>query len=75
MLSVTQNPNGKRMFSAPTKSLVIFRITEKIHKNLPEKILSLEENPNLDMGGKENIKITPALELVKAVCKVATLCA
>jgi len=37
---------------------------------LPEKTLTLEEYPNLDMDGKESIKINPALELIKAVCKV-----
>lgn len=48
----------------------IRRIAEKIHQNLPEKILTLEEHPNLNMGGKENIKINPALEFIKAICKV-----
>lgn len=49
---------------------IICRIAQKIHRNLPEKTLTLEEYPNLDMGEKENIKINPALELIKAVCKV-----
>jgi hypothetical protein len=48
----------------------IFSIAQKIHENLPEKILTLEEYPNLNMGGKENIRINPALELIKAICKV-----
>lgn len=54
-------------------SIVIFRIAQKIHRNLPEKVLSFEEYPNLDMGGKESIKINPALELIKAICKVTIL--
>lgn len=54
-------------------SIIIFRIVQKIHRNLPEKILSLKEYPNLDMGGKENIKINPALELIKAIYKVTIL--
>lgn len=54
-------------------SIIILRITQKIHRNLPEKILSLEEYPNLDMGGKDCIKISPALELIKAICKVMIL--
>lgn len=36
-------------------------------------MLTLEEYPNLDMNGKESIKINPALELIKAVCKVTIL--
>ncbi|XP_024876270.1 DNA polymerase epsilon catalytic subunit A [Temnothorax curvispinosus] len=51
----------------------LFKIVQKIHRNLPEKTLTLEEYPNLDMGGKESIKINPALELIKAVCKVLSL--
>ncbi|XP_029670196.1 DNA polymerase epsilon catalytic subunit A isoform X1 [Formica exsecta] len=51
----------------------LFKITQKIHRNLPEKMLTLEEYPNLDMNGKESIKINPALELIKAVCKVLSL--
>ncbi|KMQ97138.1 dna polymerase epsilon catalytic subunit a [Lasius niger] len=51
----------------------LFKITQKIHRNLPEIMLTLEEYPNLDMNGKENIKINPALELIKAVCKVLSL--
>ncbi|XP_028047433.2 DNA polymerase epsilon catalytic subunit 1 [Monomorium pharaonis] len=51
----------------------LFKITQKIHRNLPEKTLTLEEYPNLDMGGKESIKINPALELIKAICKVLSL--
>ncbi|EFN88114.1 DNA polymerase epsilon catalytic subunit A isoform X1 [Harpegnathos saltator] len=51
----------------------LFKITQKIYRNLPEKVLSLEEYPNLDMGGKESIKINPALELIKAICKVLSL--
>ncbi|XP_070151700.1 DNA polymerase epsilon catalytic subunit 1 isoform X2 [Polyergus mexicanus] len=51
----------------------LFKITQKIHQNLPEKMLTLEEYPNLDMNGKESIKINPALELIKAVCKVLSL--
>lgn len=52
------------------KFFIICRIAQKIHRNLPEKTLTLEEYPNLDMAGKESIKINPALELIKAVCKV-----
>lgn len=33
-------------------------------------MLTLDEYPNLNMGGKESIRINPALELIKAVCKV-----
>ncbi|XP_011882583.1 PREDICTED: DNA polymerase epsilon catalytic subunit A [Vollenhovia emeryi] len=51
----------------------LFKIAQKIHRNLPEKALTLEEYPNLDMGGKESIRINPALELIKAVCKVLSL--
>lgn len=51
----------------------LFKIVQKIHRNLPEKILTLEDYPNLDMGGKEMIKINPALELIKAICKVLSL--
>lgn len=48
----------------------LFHIVQKINKSLPEKTLTLEENPNLDLGGAESKKINPALELIKAVCKV-----
>ncbi|XP_067207203.1 DNA polymerase epsilon catalytic subunit 1 isoform X2 [Linepithema humile] len=51
----------------------LFKIAQKIHRNLPEKTLTLKEYPNLDMGGKESIKINPALELIKAICKVLSL--
>ncbi|KYN13843.1 PREDICTED: DNA polymerase epsilon catalytic subunit A [Trachymyrmex cornetzi] len=51
----------------------LFKITQKIHRNLTEKTLTLEEYPNLNMNGKESIKINPALELIKAVCKVLSL--
>ncbi|KAL6267362.1 hypothetical protein P5V15_000437 [Pogonomyrmex californicus] len=51
----------------------LFKIVQKIHRNLPEKILTLEKYPNLNMGGKESIQINPALELIKAVCKVLSL--
>ncbi|EFN67414.1 DNA polymerase epsilon catalytic subunit A [Camponotus floridanus] len=51
----------------------LFKITQKIHRNLPEKTLTLEEYPNLDMNGKESTKINPALELIKAVCKILSL--
>lgn len=49
---------------------IICRIAQKIHRNLPEKTLTLEEYPNLDMNGKDSVKVNPALELIKAVCKV-----
>ncbi|EGI59695.1 PREDICTED: DNA polymerase epsilon catalytic subunit A [Acromyrmex echinatior] len=51
----------------------LFKIAQKIHRNLTEKTLTLEEYPNLNMNGKESIKINPALELIKAVCKVLSL--
>lgn len=47
-----------------------YRIVQKIHKNLPEKTLTIEECPNLDLDGKDSKKINPALELIKSVCKV-----
>lgn len=43
---------------------------QNIHKKVPEKTLTIEEYPNLDLDGKDSKKINPALELIKAVCKV-----
>ncbi|KYN42982.1 DNA polymerase epsilon catalytic subunit A [Trachymyrmex septentrionalis] len=51
----------------------LFKIAQKIHRNLTEKTLTLEKYPNLNMNGKESTKINPALELIKAVCKVLSL--
>ncbi|XP_068968210.1 DNA polymerase epsilon catalytic subunit 1 [Bombus flavifrons] len=51
----------------------LFQIVQKIHKNLPEKTLTIEECPNLDLDGKDSKKINPALELIKSVCKVLSL--
>ncbi|XP_046479124.1 DNA polymerase epsilon catalytic subunit 1 isoform X1 [Neodiprion pinetum] len=51
----------------------LFQIVQKIHKKLPEKILTREENPYLDFGDAESKKINPALELVKSICKVLSL--
>lgn len=46
------------------------RIVQKIYKKSPEMVLSIQDYPNLDLDGKENKKINPALELIKSVCKV-----
>ncbi|OAD60585.1 DNA polymerase epsilon catalytic subunit A [Eufriesea mexicana] len=51
----------------------LFQIVQKIHKKVPEKTLTIEEYPNLDLDGKDSKKINPALELIKAVCKVLSL--
>ncbi|XP_015586460.1 DNA polymerase epsilon catalytic subunit A [Cephus cinctus] len=51
----------------------LFQIVQKIYKKLPEKVLTFQENPNLDLGGHESIKINPALELIKSICKVLSL--
>ena len=51
----------------------LFQIVQKINKALPEKIMTFEENPNLDMGGARSKKINPALELIKAVVKILSL--
>lgn len=48
----------------------LFQIVQKIHKRVPEKVITLEENPNLDLGGAESKRISPALEMIKAICKV-----
>ncbi|KZC07383.1 PREDICTED: DNA polymerase epsilon catalytic subunit A [Dufourea novaeangliae] len=51
----------------------LFHIVQKIYKKLPEKELTIQEYPNLDLNGKESKKINPALELIKSVCKVLSL--
>ncbi|XP_053980973.1 DNA polymerase epsilon catalytic subunit 1 [Hylaeus volcanicus] len=51
----------------------LFQIVQKIYKKIPEKVLTAQEYPNLDLDGKESKKINPALELVKAICKVLSL--
>nr|XP_003707004.1 PREDICTED: DNA polymerase epsilon catalytic subunit A [Megachile rotundata] len=51
----------------------LFQIIQKIHKKIPEKVLTIEEYPNLDLDGKETKRINPALELIKSVCKVLSL--
>lgn len=53
--------------------IFFYRVVQKIHRNLPETVLSFEKYPNLDMSEK-GLKINPALELIKAVCKVTTTC-
>lgn len=40
---------------------------------MPEKVLTIQEYPNVDMDGQESKKISPALELIKSVCKVLSL--
>ncbi|XP_076638395.1 DNA polymerase epsilon catalytic subunit 1 isoform X3 [Colletes latitarsis] len=51
----------------------LFQIVQKIYKKTPEKKLTIQEYPNLDLDGKESKTINPALELIKAVCKVLSL--
>ncbi|XP_076662564.1 DNA polymerase epsilon catalytic subunit 1 [Halictus rubicundus] len=51
----------------------LFQIVQKIYKKLPEKELTIQEYPNLDLDGRESRKINPALELIKSVCKVLSL--
>ncbi|CAD6231570.1 GSCOCG00001475001-RA-CDS [Cotesia congregata] len=51
----------------------LFQIVQKIHKKMPEKVLTSDEFPNLDLGSSGVMKINPALELIKAVCKVLSL--
>nr|XP_031835870.1 DNA polymerase epsilon catalytic subunit 1 [Nomia melanderi]XP_031835871.1 DNA polymerase epsilon catalytic subunit 1 [Nomia melanderi]XP_031835872.1 DNA polymerase epsilon catalytic subunit 1 [Nomia melanderi] len=51
----------------------LFLIVQKVYKKLPQKELTIEEYPNLDLDGKDSKKINPALELIKAVCKVLSL--
>ncbi|XP_034952341.1 DNA polymerase epsilon catalytic subunit 1 [Chelonus insularis] len=51
----------------------LFQIVQKIHKKLPEKVLTINEYPNLDLGINGVMKINPALELIKAICKVLSL--
>lgn len=51
----------------------LFQIIQKIHKKLPEKVITSQEHPDLDLDGKESKTINPALELIKAVCKVLSL--
>ncbi|XP_012276956.1 DNA polymerase epsilon catalytic subunit A [Orussus abietinus] len=51
----------------------LFQIVQKIHRKLPEKELTIQDNPNFDLGDHEKVKINPALELVKSVCKVLSL--
>ncbi|CAL7943087.1 unnamed protein product [Xylocopa violacea] len=51
----------------------LFQIVQKIHYNLPQKVLTIQEYPNLDLDGKNSKKINPALELIKAICKVLSL--
>ncbi|XP_011332677.2 DNA polymerase epsilon catalytic subunit A isoform X4 [Ooceraea biroi] len=63
---------AKKMISGEM-SQKLFKIAQKIHKSLPEKTLTLKEYPNVNMGGKESVRINPALELIKAVCKVLSL--
>ncbi|KOC70592.1 DNA polymerase epsilon catalytic subunit A [Habropoda laboriosa] len=51
----------------------LFQIIQVLHKNIPEKILKIQEYPNLDLDGKESKKVNPALELIKSICKVLSL--
>ncbi|XP_035733285.1 DNA polymerase epsilon catalytic subunit 1-like isoform X2 [Vespa mandarinia] len=51
----------------------LFQIIQKIHKKMPEKVLTSQEHPDLNLDGKDNKTINPALELIKAVCKVLSL--
>ncbi|KAG7199297.1 hypothetical protein KM043_018152 [Ampulex compressa] len=51
----------------------LFEVVQKIHKKMPEKVLTAQEHPNLDLDGQEGKKINPSLELIKAVCKVLSL--
>lgn len=51
----------------------LFQIVQKIYRKLPEKIFTIEEKPYLDFGDTESIKINPALELIKSICKVLSL--
>lgn len=37
---------------------------------MPKKVLTSQEHPDLNLDGKDNKIINPALELIKAVCKV-----
>jgi isocitrate lyase len=42
-----------------------------IHKKYPEKVLTMEEHPNLEFDyDSTKMTINPALELSKAMCKV-----
>ncbi|XP_015122503.1 DNA polymerase epsilon catalytic subunit A isoform X1 [Diachasma alloeum] len=51
----------------------LFQIVQKIQKKVPEKVITIEEHPNLDLQGHDSMKIQPALEFVKAICKVLGL--
>lgn len=53
-----------------SNSFLCHRIIEKIHKKLPNKLLTFNEYPDLDLDGNDDKQITPALELIKCICKV-----
>ncbi|XP_017892120.1 DNA polymerase epsilon catalytic subunit A [Ceratina calcarata] len=62
-----------KKFIEEDMSQELFRIVQKVHYNLPHKMLTIEEYPNLDFDGEDSKKINPALELIKSVCKVLSL--
>ncbi|KAK0098900.1 hypothetical protein PV326_000061 [Microctonus aethiopoides] len=51
----------------------LFQIVQRIHKKIPEKCLTIEQNPNLNLEGGDTKKINPALELIKSICLVLSL--
>lgn len=62
-----------KMLIAGEMSQKLFQVVQKIHKRLPEKLLTSDKYPNLNLGIDEQKKINPALELIKAICKVLSL--
>ncbi|KAF7989243.1 hypothetical protein HCN44_007840 [Aphidius gifuensis] len=54
-------------------TLKLLKIVERIHKKNPETLLTIEECPNLNFSGADSMKIVPALEFIKSICKVFSL--
>ncbi|XP_011498886.1 PREDICTED: DNA polymerase epsilon catalytic subunit A, partial [Ceratosolen solmsi marchali] len=52
----------------------LFHYVTSIHKKYPEKVLTIEEHPNLEFDNDSTkMTINPALELSKTTCKILSL--
>ncbi|XP_029052112.1 DNA polymerase epsilon catalytic subunit 1 isoform X1 [Osmia bicornis bicornis] len=71
--SLENTANFAKKLISGDLSQQLFQIVQRIHQKIPEKVLTIEEYPNLDLDGKESKKINPALELIKSICKVLSL--